>query len=88
MLNRIGQGDSAVELLGRELRQVREKMGEPALIIGCDCILRRLEMEEQGIDHQIGQLLAASKVVGFSTYGEQCNSVHVNQTFMGVAIAG
>lgn len=84
----IGQGDSAVELLGRELRQVREKMGEPALIIGCDCILRRLEMEEQGIDHQIGQLLAASKVVGFSTYGEQCNSVHVNQTFMGVAIAG
>ena len=27
-------------------------------------------------------------VVGFSTYGEQINSVHVNQTFTGIAIAG
>jgi hypothetical protein len=25
-------------------------------------------------------------VVGFSTYGEQYNGIHVNQTFTGVAI--
>ena len=84
----IGQGDSAIETLNRDLQKVKQEMGDPAVIIGCDCILRRLEMEVQGIDDSVGRLLAKSKVVGFSTYGEQINSVHVNQTFTGVAIAG
>lgn len=84
----VGQGNSAVEALNREFEKMREDMGDPAVIIGCDCILRRLEMEEQGIDDAVGHLLIKSKVVGFSTYGEQINSVHVNQTFTGIAIAG
>ena len=84
----IGYGDSAIESLNCDLLSVTNKMGNPAIIIGCDCILRRLEMEAQGIDDKIGKLLANSKVIGFSTYGEQINSVHVNQTFTGVAIAG
>jgi hypothetical protein len=84
----IGRGDSAIESLSRDLQQVKQEIGDPAVIIGCDCILRRLDMEEQGIDDSIGRLMAKSKIVGFSTYGEQINSVHVNQTFTGVAIAG
>jgi hypothetical protein len=84
----IGQGQSALELLHRDLRKMKQDMGEPALIIGCDCILRRLEMEEHGIDDSMGRLFADNHVVGFSTYGEQFNSVHVNQTFTGIAIAG
>ena len=84
----IGQGNSAIDALNRDLQKVQEDMGDPAIIIGCDCILRRLEMEEQGIDDSVGKLMAKSKVVGFSTYGEQFNSVHVNQTFTGIAIAG
>lgn len=84
----IGQENPAFESLNRDLQKIEKEMGEPAVIIGCDCILRRLEMEEQGIDDSIGKLLAKSKVVGFSTYGEQINSVHVNQTFTGIAIAG
>lgn len=84
----VGQGNSAVEALNREFEKMKEEMGDPAVIIGCDCILRRLEMEEQGIDDAVGHLLTKSNVVGFSTYGEQINSVHVNQTFTGIAIAG
>lgn len=84
----IGQGDCAFESLSRDLQKLRQDLGDPAIIIGCDCILRRLEMEAQGIDDNIGKLLAKNKVVGFSTYGEQINSVHVNQTFTGVAITG
>jgi hypothetical protein len=30
--------------------------------------------------------MANNRVVGFSTYGEQINSMHVNQTMTGVAI--
>jgi hypothetical protein len=84
----IGRGDSAIESLSQYLLEVKKDIGDPAIIIGCDCILRRLEMEEQGIDDRVGKLMAQSKVIGFSTYGEQINSVHVNQTFTGVAIAG
>ncbi|KAF0188987.1 MAG: hypothetical protein FD168_1206 [Desulfobulbaceae bacterium] len=84
----IGKGYSIQEGLEKNLLQVKQQIGEPAVIIGCDCIYRRLEMEAQGIDKNIGQLLAQNKVVGFSTYGEQFNSIHVNQTFTGVAIGG
>ena len=31
-------------------------------------------------------ILAKNRVVGFSTYGEQFNGMHVNQTMTGVAI--
>jgi len=84
----IGRGDSALESLNRDLLKIKKEIGEPAIILGCDCILRRLEMEAHGIDDSVGKLLAKSKIAGFSTYGEQINSVHVNQTFTGVAIAG
>ena len=34
----------------------------------------------------VSALLKQHGVVGFSTYGEQLNSMHVNQTMTGVAI--
>ncbi len=84
----LGEGSSAQEAFAAKMEHLKQEIGEPTVIIGCDCILRRLEMEERGIDNQIGQLMSQSKVFGFSTYGEQFNSLHVNQTFTGVAIAG
>jgi hypothetical protein len=58
----------------------------PDTILGCDCILRRLEAQEKQKTGEISRLLAENHVVGFSTYGEQFNSIHVNQTLTGVAI--
>jgi hypothetical protein len=58
----------------------------PTIIFGCDCILRRLEFEQRGLDAQIGALLARHRVFGFTTYGEQYNAIHVNQTFTGVSL--
>jgi hypothetical protein len=84
----IGTGSSMVEAFEEKLMQVKEQIGEPAVIIGCDCILRRLELESLGLDDSFGRLLADNRVIGFSTYGEQYNSLHVNQTFTGVAIGG
>ncbi|MEW5847393.1 MAG: FIST N-terminal domain-containing protein [Myxococcota bacterium] len=70
----------------RALDNVAHQIGPPELVIGCDCILRRLELEHRGLDGQLGQLLSRHRVFGFSTYGEQFNAVHVNQTFTGVAL--
>ena len=58
----------------------------PAAIIACDCILRRLEAQEKQVFGAVSSLLRQHRVVGFSTYGEQFNGMHVNQTMTGVAL--
>jgi len=60
--------------------------GPPAAILACDCILRRIEAMESQRFGAVSGLLKQHGVVGFSTYGEQFNSMHVNQTMTGVAI--
>jgi hypothetical protein len=68
------------------LRAIVAEIGEPELIIGCDCIHRRIEMEEYGLLSEISRLYIQRKVMGFSTYGEQVNRMHINHTFTGIAI--
>lgn len=75
-----------LENLQETFARVRATVGPPQLVLGCDCILRRLESERNGIQERVGELLAENNVIGFATYGEQFNSMHVNQTFTGVAI--
>ena len=60
--------------------------GAPAAILACDCVLRRMEAQEKQLTGRISTLLAAHRVTGFSTYGEQLNGMHVNQTLTGVAL--
>ncbi|MDH1106769.1 FIST signal transduction protein [Pseudomonas otitidis] len=67
-------------------QRLEARLGPPLLTIGCDCFLRRLEAECNGRDAEIGDYLRRQRVVGFNTYGEQYNGMHVNQTFTGVAI--
>lgn len=66
--------------------RLREDIGEPALVIGCDCLLRRLEFEGSGLLDAMGDIMKCNQVFGFSTYGEQFDGLHMNQTFTGVAI--
>lgn len=72
--------------LEAELARIHRSVGEPQLIIGCDCFLRRLEIEKLEIKAQVSDLLQAHHVIGFNTYGEQVEGMHINQTFTGVAI--
>ncbi len=62
------------------------RSGPPSAILACDCILRRMEAQERQRFGAVAAILKAHGVVGFSTYGEQFNSMHVNQTMTGVAI--
>jgi hypothetical protein len=82
----IAKGVDMVENLREAFARVHEAIGQPQLVLGCDCILRRLETEREGIKTEIGRILAENNVIGFATYGEQYNSMHVNQTFTGIAI--
>ena len=58
----------------------------PAAILGCDCVLRRMEAQEKQLTRRVSALLARHRVIGFSTYGEQMGALHVNQTLTGVAL--
>lgn len=66
---------------------LHQRLGPLLMTIGCDCFLRRLELEGQHSLELVGAFLREQRVIGFNTYGEQFNGMHINQTFTGVAIA-
>ena len=66
--------------------ELHQQLGEPLAVIGFDNVLRRLHLEASGTLDRANALLRDNRVVGFNTFGEQFASMHVNQTFTGVAI--
>ncbi|TNC66831.1 FIST N-terminal domain-containing protein [Rubellimicrobium roseum] len=81
----LAEPDNMAEHLEQELARIRRGR-EPEAIWACDCILRRLEAEQTQQTRALSSILSKNRVVGFSTYGEQINGMHVNQTMTGVAI--
>lgn len=77
--------DDIVAHLDRGLNDLA-KHDKPEFILGCDCILRRIEAGRLQKTRAVSDVLSAHNVVGFSTYGEQIGGLHVNQTLTGVAI--
>lgn len=82
----VARGVDLVDNLEATFAELRAEIGEPAIVLGCDCVLRYIETGQRGLIERVGDVMAANNVVGFSTYGEQYNAMHVNQTFTGVAI--
>ncbi len=82
----IAEPRDPLSVLGEAFNGLPENTREPALVIGFDCVLRRLEFEQRRIDSAVGKFMAEHNVIGFCTYGEQYNGLHINQTFTGVAI--
>ncbi len=82
----VARGVDLAENLRAQFAQLEADVGRPALVIGFDCILRALELDEKNIRNEVGRLMSGHNVIGFSTYGEQFHAMHVNQTFTGVAI--
>ncbi len=83
---RAARGEDLAEDLKRTLTHLRDAIGDLQLVVGCDCILRRLEVVQRGMRERIEALVHEHNVVGFNSYGEQYWGVHVNQTLTGVAI--
>ncbi len=82
----IASGVNLIDNLEASFASVREQIGAPQLVLGCDCVLRRIEMERDGLRERVGHIYQENNVIGFATYGEQFNAMHVNQTFTGIAI--
>ncbi len=83
---RVGRGVDLVGNFRSQLAGIEQKIAKPKLILGFDCILRRLEMQDKNLLGAVNELLSRYPFIGFSTYGEQFNSIHVNQTLTGVVL--
>lgn len=80
------RGVDLVENLAGLLEGLHAEIGATDVILAFDCILRRLEIEQKQLTRPVSELLARNGVMGFSTYGEQYNGMHLSQTITGVAI--
>ena len=82
----LGTGVDLVDNLESAYTKARLQIGQPQLVLGCDCILRKLEVVEKDLLKQVENIFLSNHTAGFSTYGEQFCGVHVNQTFAAIAI--
>jgi hypothetical protein len=83
---RVAHGVDLVKNLEQTFAKIREEIGPPQLVFGCDCILRNLEVSQHGSKGRVGEIYRRNNTIGFSSYGEQFRGVHVNQTLTGCAI--
>lgn len=82
---RLAHGVNLIENLRQTFDQIHAEIGTPQLVIGCDCILRNVEIKKDQLTDQVSTIFQENNAVGFATYGEQFGGVHVNQTLTGIA---
>jgi hypothetical protein len=83
---RVAKGVDLLENLDEAFTQLRKEIGPPQLVLACDCILRKLEISQTSITDRVGEVFLRNNTIGFNTYGEQFQGVHINQTLVGLAI--
>lgn len=83
---RVAHGEGLVKNLEQTFEKLRAELGKPQLVIGCDCILRKLEVAQNGLNERVAEIFSRNNTIGFNSYGEQFHGVHVNQTLTGIAI--
>jgi hypothetical protein len=77
-----------VESTRKRLGEVAGHLGGIDVVLGFDCVLRRLDAENRQSFAAISSLYRDNNIIGFGTYGEQYRSMHLNQTFTGIAFGG
>lgn len=81
----IAQARGMVESTRTTLDTLDGELGGIDMILGFDCILRRLDAQNRQVFRAMSELYKKYNIVGFGTYGEQYQSMHLNQTLTGIA---
>ena len=83
----LAQPKGMVDSTREKLNEVESMLGGIDVVLGFDCVLRRLDAQNRQSFRAISELYRSRNVIGFGTYGEQYRSMHLNQTFTGIAFA-
>ena len=77
-----------LEQLKHVVDELVETSGKASLMLIFNCVLRRLESESIDITQHLAAKLNASSdhIIGFDSYGEQWQGLHVNQTMVALAL--
>ncbi|MFP8965163.1 nitric oxide-sensing protein NosP [Pokkaliibacter sp. CJK22405] len=78
--------DNIVENLARMLECRQKRLGNHSIVIAADCFLRREEVNARHLQEPMSQLLRQHRVMGFNSYGEHIDGMHINQTFTAVRL--
>ena len=81
----VAQARGMVESTRATLEGIDQSLGGIDMIMGFDCILRRLDAQNRQVFRAMSELYQRYHVIGFGTYGEQYQSLHLNQTLTGIA---
>lgn len=86
MVLEIGGHRSITEALEADFAKMTARSGQLDFMLGYNCILRALEADKTGVASELAQLWScASKTsIGFDTYGEQLDGLHINQTLVAI----
>lgn len=88
MVLQVGSHHEMEEALESDLDTLREP--EPVdFLLGFNCVLRALEATERESWDALGAVVSSVSraSIGFDTYGEQLNGLHINQTLVAVAFS-
>ena len=86
---RLGCSGDAERSLRERLDSIGSELGTPVTgVLAFDCILRRVDFTRSGLDVAVSRAMSNYHTAGFSTYGEQFDDFHMNQTMVGVAFGG
>lgn len=81
----VAQAQGMVKSTRNTLNDIANRFGGIDVILGFDCILRRLDAQNRQVFRGMSELYRDNRVIGFGTYGEQYQSLHLNQTLTGIA---
>ena len=81
----VAKTEGMVQSMKQSIEHVEQLIGEIDLMMGFECILRKLDARHRNAIGRVEDLYAENNIVAFNSYGEQYNSVHINQTFTGIA---
>lgn len=82
----LGHTGDIVASLEAVFADLEARVGGIDRVLAFDCVLNGLEIRQRQLADKVSRLYARSRVVGFNTYGEQVRTLHMNQTFSGLAI--
>ena len=82
-----GHHDMPTEL-ERDLASLLQDGKKRKFMLACNCILRALEADKLGHNPRIAEIVdgVSERSIGFDTYGEQFDGLHINQTLVAVAM--
>ncbi|MCX5733173.1 MAG: hypothetical protein NTW68_02430 [candidate division NC10 bacterium] len=86
--DRIGEAEDLVGTTERQYGGLQAELGgvEPLVIVAFHCYQRRLEITRTQQRERYRRAVAKHPLIGFCTYGEQYNGLHMNQTTTGFAL--